>query len=290
MQLLVNIVVLTALYALICCGYVMIYKVSRVINLAHGELMMVGAYLLLTTASLFGDNPALGVAAALVLSLTVGILVYVLLMRKMTGEMVLAAVLVTIALGIFLRGVVVLIWTSNIQYPLTELGWANASIVLAENTVVSGAALLLVAVAAATYLALFGFLRFSRWGIRMRAAGEDPLLAAQRGIELHTVYALAWAIATFTGSVAGMLLASDSGLDGTMVIIGLKAFPAALVGGLDSLLGALVGSLVVAAAEVLAIQYIDPLVSDVVPFLVLLLMLMVRPWGLFGTKEELERV
>ena len=104
----------------------------------------------------------------------------------------------------------------------------------------------------------------------MRAAGQNPLLAAQRGINLHAVYALAWGLSTLTGSLAGMLIALDSGLTNTMVIIGLKAFPAALVGGLDSLAGALIGALIIGAAEVLSIQYIDPLLSDVVPFLVLI--------------------
>jgi branched-chain amino acid transport system permease protein len=141
-----------------------------------------------------------------------------------------------------------------------------------------------------TYAALFVFLRFGRWGMRMRAAGQNPLLAAQRGINLHAVYALAWSLSTLTGSIAGMLIALDSGLSSTMVVIGLKAFPAALVGGLDSLVGALAGSLIVAGAEVLLIHYVDPLLSDVVPFLVLIAMLVVRPWGLFGTREELDRV
>ncbi len=140
------------------------------------------------------------------------------------------------------------------------------------------------------YGALFTFLRFGRWGVRMRAAGQNPLLAAQRGVNLHSIYALAWGLSTLTGSIAGMLIALDSGLDQTMVIIGLKAFSPALVGGLDSLIGALVGSLIVAGAEVLAIHYVDPLLSDVVPFLVLIAMLIVRPWGLFGTREELDRV
>ena len=93
--------------------------------------------------------------------------------------------------------------------------------------------------------ALFVFLRFGRWGVRMRAAGQNPLLAAQRGINLHAVYALAWGLSTLTGSLAGMLIALDSGLDQHDGMIGLKAFPAALVGGLDSLLGALVGALIV---------------------------------------------
>jgi branched-chain amino acid transport system permease protein len=211
-------------------------------------------------------------------------------MRKLTGEMVLAAVLTTVALGILLRGLVVLIWSAQQQYPAQPLEFSNPAIELPGGARISTFAAILVLVTAATYALVFGFLRFGRWGVRMRAAGQNPLLAAQRGVNLHAIYALAWSLSTLTGSIAGMLIALDSGLDSTMVIIGLKAFPAALVGGLDSLVGALVGALIVATAEVLAIHYIDPLLSDVVPFLVLIAMLAVRPWGLFGTREELDRV
>ncbi len=290
MQLLVNIVVLSAISALIACGYVLVYRVSRVLNLAHGELMMLGAYLLLTTASSVVGHPLTAIAAAVALSLGVGVLVYVFLMRKMTGEMVLAAVLATVALGILLRGVMVLIWSAQQQYPGQALDFANPALVLPGGGRISTFAAILVVVTALIYAALFVFLRFGRWGMRMRAAGQNPLLAAQRGINLHAVYALAWGLSTLTGSIAGMLIALDSGLTNTMVIIGLKAFPAALVGGLDSLIGALVGAFIIGAAEVVSIQYIDPLLSDVVPFLVLIVMLIVRPWGLFGTREELDRV
>ena len=290
MQLIVNIIVLAAIYALIACGYVLIYRVSRVMNLAHGELMMLGAYLLFTTASFFTGHPLIAIAVAVVLSLVVGILVYVLLMRKMTGEMVLAAILTTVALGILLRGLVVLFWSAAQQHPLQALQFSNPPIELFGGARISTCAALMVLMTGVVYGALFIFLRFGRWGVRMRAAGQNPLLAAQRGVNLHAVYALAWGLSTLTGSIAGMLIALNSGLDQTMVIIGLKAFSPALVGGLDSLLGALVGSLIVAGAEVLAIHYIDPLLSDVVPFLVLIAMLIVRPWGLFGTREELDRV
>jgi branched-chain amino acid transport system permease protein len=289
-QIAVNIVVLAAIYALTACGYVLIYRVSRVLNLAHGELMMLGAYSLLATASLFAGHPLTAFAAAVALSLLVGVLVYVLLMRKMTGEMVLAAVLATVALGILLRGAVVLVWSAQQHYPAQALELTNPPIALPGGARISTFAALLVVTTVAVYAALFFFLRFGRWGIRMRAAGQSPLLAAQRGINLHAVYALAWSLSTLTGSLAGMLIALDSGLTGTMVIVGLKAFPAALVGGLDSLAGALVGALIVAGAEVLLIHYVDPLLSDVVPFLVLIAMLVVRPWGLFGTREELDRV
>jgi branched-chain amino acid transport system permease protein len=289
-QLAVNIVVLSAIYALIACGYVLIYRVSRVLNLAHGELMMLGAYLLLATATSFADHPVVAIVVAVGLSLTVGVMVYVFLMRKMTGEMVLAAVLTTVALGILLRGVMVLIWSAQQQYPGQALGFSNPAIALPGGGRISTFAAIIVVITALTYAALFTFMRFGRWGVRMRAAGQNPLLAAQRGINLHAIYALAWGLSTLTGSIAGMLIALDSGLTNTMVIIGLKAFPAALVGGLDSLVGALVGAFIIGIAEVLSIQFIDPLLSDVVPFLVLIAMLVVRPWGLFGTREELDRV
>jgi branched-chain amino acid transport system permease protein len=290
MQLVANILVLASIYALLAAGYVMIYRVSRVLNLAHGELMMLGAYLLLATASLFAGEPVLAIAAAAVLALVVGLLVYLLLMRRMAGEMVLAAVLATIALGVLLRGIVVLVWTAQQQYPATALGSANPTLVLPGGARISAASLMLVLVTALVYLGLHVFLRFTSFGIRMRAAGQNPLLAAQRGIALHGVHAFAWAIATFTGGLAGMLLALNSGVDSTMPVIGLKAFPAALVGGLDSLWGAVLGALIIAGAEVLLIQYVDPLLSDVVPFFVLLAVLAVRPWGLFGSREQLDRV
>ncbi|GKX35189.1 MAG: branched-chain amino acid ABC transporter permease [Rhizobiaceae bacterium MnEN-MB40S] len=290
MQFVVNIMVLAAIYALIACGYVLIYRVSRVLNLAHGELMMLGAYLLVATASAFAASPLMAVVFAAVMSLAVGGMVYLFLMRRMTGETVLAAVLTTVALGILIRGLIVLFWSAQQQHPRAMLGWDNPVIVLPGDARISLYSGLLIVATVLVYGALFLFLRFGRWGIRMRAAGQNPLLAAQRGINLHAVFALAWGLSTFTGAIAGMLIALDSGLDSTMTMIGLKAFPAALVGGLDSLVGALIGALIIAGAEVGVIRFIDPLLADVVPFIVLIVMLVIRPWGLFGTREELDRV
>ena len=116
------------------------------------------------------------------------------------------------------------------------------------------------------------------------------LLAAQSGLNLHFIYAIAWAIATFAGGLAGALVSLENGVDTTMALIGLKAFPGALVGGLDSFVGAVIGSLLVAAAEVISIQFVSQLLSDVIPFMILLAMLIVRPWGFFGTREQLDRV
>ena len=290
MQIAVNIAVLASLYALVSCGYVLIYRVSRVLSLAHGELMMLGAYGLAATAAALPGHPLAAIGIAALLAVLAGMLVYGALMWRMTGESVLAAVLATIALGILLRGAMILAFGTQTRHPLPLLGLENVSIAVGGTARISAVGLTLVGATAATYASLFAFLRYTRWGVRMRAAGQNPLLAAQRGIGLHGIYALAWGLATFTGGLAGMLLAADAGLEGTMAVIGLKAFPAALVGGLDSLAGALVGSLVIAGAEVLMVHYVDPLLSDVAPFVVLIAMLVVRPWGLFGSREELDRV
>jgi branched-chain amino acid transport system permease protein len=258
--------------------------------LAHGELLMLSAYLLLWTASLFGGHPVAAITAALGLSAAVGAMVYLFLLRKLTGEMALAAVLTTVALGVLVRGLTVIVWSAQQQYPAVPLGLANFALALPGGARISLWAALLVATAFVVYASLFAFLRLGRWGMRMRAAGQSPLLAAQRGINLHAIYALAWSLSTLTGALAGILMALDSGLGQTMAIVGLKAFPAALVGGLDSLAGALLGALIVASAEVTLIHYVDPLLSEVIPFLVLIVVLMLRPWGLLGTREELDRV
>jgi branched-chain amino acid transport system permease protein len=229
-------------------------------------------------------------SGAALLSAFVGFLVYVVLIQRMTGQAVLAAVLATIALGVMLRGLVILIWSTQQQYPARMIGLSNDSIELFANARISTFSLTLVVVTVLIYLALFAGLYLTQWGIRTRAVGQNPLLAAQRGINLNAIYALTWGVSTFTGAAAGILISLDSGLDGTMTMIGLKAFPAALVGGLDSLVGALIGSLLIAAIEVVLIQTADPLLSDVVPFLVLIVVLAIRPWGLLGTREALDRV
>src|SRR5437762_186540 len=125
-----------------------------------------------------------------------------------------------------IANILVLVWTAQQLYPATALGWTNPPIVLPGGARISAASLTLIGAAVAVYLGLYIFLRFTSFGIRMRAAGQNPLLAAQRGIALHGIYALAWGLATFTGGMAGMLIACDAGLEGTLVIVGLKAFPA----------------------------------------------------------------
>ena len=231
------------------------------------------------------------IAAAVVLSLVVGVLVYVLLMRKMTGEMVLAAILTTIAIGILLRGLIVLIWSAAQQHPLQALRFSNPSIGLFGGARISTCAALMVLMTAVVYggavriPALRALGRAHARGRAKPAAGGAARRQPARDL------CLAWGLSTLTGSIAGMLIALDSGLDQTMVVIGLKAFRAGAGRRARQPRSARSSARSSSAgAEVLAIHYIDPLLSDVVPFLVLIAMLIVRPWGLFGTREELDRV
>jgi branched-chain amino acid transport system permease protein len=289
-QIIVNTIVLASLYSLIGCGFVLIYRASRVVNLAQGELMALGGYFLFTVAMGLFKEPIPSFLVASVFSLALGFMIYFFLMRFMAGESVFAAILSTIALGILLRGLITLVWTSQLWHPLEKMGIANASHALIRDAVISTFGIVTVLSALFFYVTLFLCLKFTRWGLRMQAVGENPLLASRRGIKLHNYYALSWGVAAFTGGFAGMIQSCDAILEPGMVAIGLKTFPVVLVGGLDSLKGVIPGAFVVAIAEVIAINYISPQASEAAPFIVLLAMLLIRPWGLFGTKEELERV
>jgi branched-chain amino acid transport system permease protein len=285
-----SIVVLGSLYALLAIGYVLVYRASRVLNLAQGDLMTFGGYALFAAATTVSAAPALAIGLALVASAVVGFLLYALLMTRMAGHPVFAAVLVTVSVGILVRVAVVLTFTDQIRHPLTALGLSNRPLALGAGVAISRIDALTVLVAVATIGGLLLGLRRSRIGMQMRAAGERALLAAQRGIDFQWLFALSWALASFTAGIAGMLYGSNVRLDPGLGVLGLKAFSVALVGGLDSLGGVVPAALLVAAVEVLTVRYGDPLLAEVSPFLCLLAMLLLRPWGFAGTREELERV
>ena len=290
LQALATVVVVASLYALLGAGYVLVYRASRVLNLAQGDLLTLGGYFLFAVASAVPGVPALSVPLAAALSALAGVLIYLLLMRPMAGHPIFAAVLVTVTLGILLRAVIVFVFTDRTRHTLGALGLSNPPRRLPGGAVVSTFDLVMIAAAVLLFAGLFLFLRLSPLGIQMRAAGERPLLASQRGINFHAVFALSWALAAFAGGLAGMIYASNVRLEPSLDILGLRAFAVALVGGLDSLAGVIPAALLVATVEVMSVRYGNPLLSDVSPFLCLLAMLLIRPWGLFGTREELERV
>lgn len=289
-QSLATVLVVASLYALLGAGYVLVYRASRVLNLAQGDLLTLGGYFLFASAATFPGVPALSLPLAAGLSALTGLLVYAVLMRPMAGHPVFAAVLVTVSLGILLRAGIVLLFTDRLRHPLEGLGLTNPPRALPGGAVVSAFDLVMIVAAVGVFTGLFLFLRLSPLGIQMRAAGEHPLLASQRGINFHGVFALSWALAAFAGGLAGMVYSCNVRLEPSLDVLGLRAFAVALVGGLDSVAGVIPAALIVAAVEVFSVRYGNPLLSDVSPFLCLLVMLLVRPWGLFGTREELERV
>src|SRR3990172_3677752 len=278
LQFLANVPSLASLYALLAAGYVIVYRASRVFNLAHGELMMMGGFFFFTMASLSPvHNLALVLVLTFLLSFLAGGLIYILIMRPMAGQPLFAAILVTVALGIMLRGIAILTWSARAQYPLDILGVKNVARELPGGIILSTFDLAQIASAVALYLALFVFFRFSRLGIQMRAAAENPLLAAQRGINIHLLFALSWSIATFTAAAAGVLYASNIRLDPGIADIGLKALAVPLAGGMGSLLGAIPAAIVIAGAEIITIRGIsglwtgNPLLSNVMPFIIILI-------------------
>ena len=290
MSLLLVILIQASFYALLGMGYVLIYRATRVLNMAHGDLMVFGAFLFFQTLVMTGGNLPVAVLAGLVGAAIVGALIYFGVMRPLAGYPVAVGVLATIALGILLRSITTFIWSGQTRYPGEYLGQIGKSIELFAGLSVSGIDL---GIVGAAIIAMAGFpalMQRASIGVEMRGVAENALLAAQRGINIHHINALSWAAATLMATVAGIFFALKVRLGPDIWYVGLAGFAPALIGGMDSLKGIAIGALIVAAAEVLTSRYIAPQVAMAAPFLVLLVALWVRPWGIFGSREELERI
>ena len=290
MNLLVVILIQTSFYALLGMGYVLIYRATRVLNLAHGDLMVFGAYLFFQALASSGGSLALAIAAAVLGAAVLGAIVYLAVMRPLASYPVAVGVLATIALGLVLRTIVTLIWSAQTRYPAELIGQSGRPIALFAGASVSGIDTLMIAVA---FVAMIGFplmLRLSIVGIEMRGVAENAVLAAQRGINIHRINAFSWAAASVMAAVAGIFFSIKVRLGPDLWYVGLAGFAPALIGGMDSLKGVVIGAVIVAAAEVLAALYIAPQVALAAPFLVLLVALWIRPWGFFGSREELDRI
>ena len=290
MNLLVVILIQASFYALLGIGYVLIYRATRVLNLAHGDLMVFGAYLFFQALVTSGGSLTFAITAAALGAALLGAMVYLGLMRPLASYPVAVGVLATIALGLVLRTVITVIWSAQTRYPAELLGQTGRPIALFAGVSVSGIDTLIIAAAT---IAIIGFpllLRLSTVGIEMRGVAENAVLAAQRGINIHRINALSWAAATMMAAVAGIFFSIKVRLGPDIWYVGLAGFAPALIGGMDSLKGVVIGAIIVAAAEVLSALYIAPQVAVAAPFLVLLVALWIRPWGIFGSREELERI
>ena len=290
MNLLVVILIQASFYALLGIGYVLIYRATRVLNLAHGDLMVFGAYLFFQALVTSGGSLTFAITAAALGAALLGAMVYLGLMRPLASYPVAVGVLATIALGLVLRTIITVIWSAQTRYPAELVGQTGRPIALFAGVSISGIDTLIIAAAT---IAIIGFpllLRLSTVGIEMRGVAENAVLAAQRGINIHRINALSWAAATMMAAVAGIFFSIKVRLGPDIWYVGLAGFAPALIGGMDSLKGVVIGAIIVAAAEVLAALYIAPQVAVAAPFLVLLVALWIRPWGIFGSREELERI
>ncbi len=292
MELLVSILALGSTYALLAAGIVIIYKASRVINFAHGELAIVGAYVFHSAGFLTGTTlTALSLFASIVIAAAAsaffGVVIYFALMRRLLGRPTFVAAMVTIGLAIILKAAIVVIWNSrSVGIPIGRQALYN----FAGGGRITWIDVISVLTCVAAFGALAIFFQLTRLGRQFRGAAENPLLAAQRQVNINLILAVAWGVAVFSASLAGVLFGSRSMLSPQSTIIGLSGLTAALVGGLDSLRGAALGGLLVAAATYLTARLISPTLAETVPFLILLVVMSWRPWGLFGTVEEINRV
>ena len=275
-----------AIYGLVAIGFAVVYKATRVINFAQGEMMMLNAYLAYSIAIHTGAGFWALVPVLLVASVVVGLVIEHLLIRPMIGEPPISIVMLTVGLAISLRSLVILIWGAEpMILPVTP---SNAIInlwgVRFYATQLIAITCLLVVIAG-----FFVFYRYTRAGLAMRAASSNETVALLMGIDVRRIYALAWVLAAMSGGLAGLLISTIYELGPDMFAFGLRAFPAVILGGLDSVIGSAVSGLIIGVLENLGEGYIGRGLKEIAGFAVILIVLMVRPYGLFGTRD-VERV
>lgn len=273
-------------YALVAVGFVIIYKASDVINFAQGEFLLLGGYLAFAFIVQFGMPWSLGVVATLITAVGVGLLVERLVLRPLIGEPIISMIMVTIGLSSVLKALVNGIWGPRPR-PFPEF-------IPSHRIEVAGATLgvdrlITIAIAAVLLVSLSLFFRYTRDGIAMRAIADDQQAALSMGISIKRVLAVAWAMAAVSAAVAGIVLANFMDVRHDISAVGLRVFPVVILGGLDSIPGAIVGGAFIGLLEAYTGGYVGHGLNLVVPYLVLLAVLMVRPYGLFG-KEIIERV
>jgi len=291
LQLVLNGVVTGSIYSLVALGFVVIYKSTSVLNFAQGEFLMLGAYVCLSLAVQYQLPFAVAFLLTLVFSAALGMLTERLILRPMIGEPVISLIMVTLGLSALLKAIVQAVWGTDLRpfpniFPVTpvQLGPLPVSQGYLYSTA-SVAVLLLIFTL---------FFKFTRAGIAMRATAFSQQVSLSMGISVKRIFALSWSIAAVVSAIGGVLLAGvRGGLDASLAFFGLKVIPVVILGGLDSVGGAIVGGLVMGVLENLAGGYLDPLVGggakEVAPFIVLVLILSVKPYGLFG-KVKIERV
>ena len=293
LQLLITGVSVGCIYALAALGFVLIYKSSRVINFAQGELLAIGAFTVYGLTVWVGLNIWLALLVALALSFMFGLAVERTFLRPMIGEPIISVIMVTIGLASLLSGLVFFtpFGTLNTRFPR----FLPSQPLMLGDLLIRWEQLLGIALTALFLAVLVWFFTRSTLGIAMRAVADDQLASLSVGVSVERVFGLAWAAAGVSATAAGFVVGNLSSLSfAGLTAIGLKVFPVVILGGLDSIAGAVVGGIVIGVLEQLASGYLDTFVpgggtGDVFPFVVLIVILLIKPHGLFGTKE-IERV
>ncbi|HJX45296.1 MAG TPA: branched-chain amino acid ABC transporter permease [Geodermatophilus sp.] len=288
LSLLLNGISLGAIYALIALGFVIIFKASEVVSFTHGSLLLLGAYSIARLSDSIGFLPA--VLVGVLLTALAAFLVERLIINRLRGAPVISLAIVTIGVDIILLtelirriGPDIL----NVPHPWGGDSVRIGGVGISENRLIA------MGVAGVLIVAFFVAFKYSSWGVAMRASAEDGEAAALMGIRQGRVSALAWVVAGLLAAVAALFLvgAPTPGVSAAAYTVALRAFPAAILGGLDSTGGALVGGLLIGITEAMAAGYQEQLsflgrgFGEVAPYVVMIIVLLVRPSGLFGTKE-----
>lgn len=275
-----------ATYGLIAIGFALIYKSTGVVNFAQGELVMLTAYIGFSLANSFGLGFVPLLLITIPVSMAVGFVLERLFIRPMLGEPIFAIVMVTVGLAVILRGLTIIVWGSQ---PANFDAGLPVTVIRLGSVPFYPAQLVLIAALAVVVTAVWLFMRFTRYGMAMRAVAINETAALLAGISVSRVHALAWVLSSGIAAIAGVLFAANFKLAPDLWFQGLKSFPAVILGGMDSVVGAAVGGLVIGLIESLAQGYIGEGMREIAGFVVIVLVLMVRPYGLFGSRD-IERV
>ena len=283
LQLLISGVAQGCIYGLIALGFVLIYKATETVSFAQGDLMMVGAFGGLAAMTALGFPFWLAVPSAIIGMGLFGVMLERAVIRPILGQPAFSIVMLTIGVGYVLRGLITMI--PNIGTDTHSLPVPYAGEVLRlGGLVVSAEQLVVIGVTGLLCLGLFAMFRYSKLGIAMQASSQNQLAAYYMGIPVKRLNGLVWGLAAAVAAVAGLLLAPITFVHANMGFIGLKAFPAAVVGGFGSLPGAIVGGLIIDIVEAFSGFYLPEGSKDIAPYIVVLLMLVLKPNGLFGEK------
>ena len=282
-QLVISGIAQGCIYGLIALGFVLIYKATETVSFAQGELMMLGAFCGLAAMTFLGFTFWLAVLGAVAVMALFGVLLELVVIRPILGQPAFSIIMLTIGIGYVARGLITTIpgigtETHTLPVPYKDQVWNAGPLLLnAEQMVVIGSTAALCAL-------LFAVFRYSKVGIAMQATSQNQLAAYYMGIPVKRLNGIVWGLAAAVAAVAGLLLAPITFVHANMGFIGLKAFPAAVVGGFGSLPGAIVGGLIIGIVEAFSGFYLPEGFKDVAPYIVVLIMLVLKPNGLFGEK------